>query len=202
MAFATRVETIPCTAPYLAADSTRVAQWRERLRQATERDDQDPSSRLGPLKIGLVWAGGTRPEQRDSHRVDRIRSIFLSRLAPLATVPGVVFVSLQKGPPAIQASTRPEGMLLIDWTQDLQDFADTAALVEALDLVITVDTAVAHLAGALGKPVWLLNRFAPCWRWLLEREDSPWYPTMRIFRQPRPGDWDSVIRSATEELKK
>lgn len=85
---------------------------------------------------------------------------------------------------------------------DCPDFLDTAALVEGLDLVITVDTAVAHLAGALGKPVWLLNRFASEWRWLLERSDSPWYPSMKIFRQPRPGDWESVIRQVAEELKK
>jgi ADP-heptose:LPS heptosyltransferase len=91
-------------------------------------------------------------------------------------------------------------MTLLDWTDELHDFADTAALVEALDLVISVDTSVAHLAGALGKSVWLLNRFDTCWRWLLEREDTPWYPTMRIFRQPIAGDWGSVIRRVAEEL--
>ena len=89
---------------------------------------------------------------------------------------------------------------MLDWTDELDDFSDTAALVEALDLVISVDTAVAHLAGALGKPVWLLNRLDTDWRWLLEREDSPWYPTMRIFRQPRFGDWTSVIGRVAEEL--
>ena len=121
--------------------------------------------------------------------MDRRRSLRLSQFAPLAEVPGVVFVSLQKGEPAAQAKTPPPGMRLIDWTTELKDFADTAALAECLDLVISVDTAVAHLAGALGKPVWVLNRFDTCWRWLVGREDSPWYPTMRLFRQPRFLDW-------------
>jgi hypothetical protein len=125
----------------------------------------------------------------------------LNQFAPLATVPGVVFVSLQKGPPAAQAKTPPTGMRLLDWTDELRDFSDTAALVECLDLVISVDTAVAHLAGALGKPVWLLNRFDTCWRWLTEREDSPWYPTMRLFRQPRFMDWEPVIASVREQLE-
>jgi ADP-heptose:LPS heptosyltransferase len=92
-------------------------------------------------------------------------------------------------------------MALRDHTGELNDFADTAALVENLDLVISVDTSTAHLAGAMGKPVWLLNRFDTCWRWFLEREDSPWYPTMRIFRQPHPGDWDSVIRAVASALR-
>ena len=92
-------------------------------------------------------------------------------------------------------------MRLLDWTEELQDFADTAALIEALDLVISVDTSVAHLAGALGKPVWMLNRFDTCWRWLLERSDSPWYPTMRLFRQPRMGDWTPVIAEVREQLQ-
>jgi hypothetical protein len=91
-------------------------------------------------------------------------------------------------------------MVLHDWTAELHDFADTAALIEALDLVISVDTAPAHLAGALGKPVWLLNRFDTCWRWMLRRDDSPWYPTMRLFRQQRPGDWDGVMRDVRAAL--
>jgi hypothetical protein len=125
----------------------------------------------------------------------------LSQFAPLAGVSGVVFVSLQKGKPAEQAQTPPERMTLLDWTDQLDDFADTAALVQALDLIICVDTSVAHLAGALGKPVWVLNRFDTCWRWLLERTDSPWYPTMRLFRQPTFGDWDTVIADVREQLQ-
>jgi len=125
----------------------------------------------------------------------------LAHLAPLAQATGVSFVSLQKGPPALEAKAPPPGMTLFDFTDDLHDFTDTAALVETLDLVISVDTAVAHLAGAMGKPVWLLNRFDTCWRWLLNRDDSPWYPTLRLFRQPTPGDWDSVVMDATSALQ-
>ncbi|EDY22437.1 TPR repeat-containing protein [Chthoniobacter flavus Ellin428] len=189
LAFGTRVETIPATIPYLRADPAGVRRWKERLEG-------------NALKVGLVWAGGMRPRQLNADRIDRRRSVLLGQLAPFAEVPGVVFVSLQKGPPAEQAKTPPVGMTLLDWSEELRDFAETAALVECLDLVITVDTAVAHLAGALGKPVWLLNRFDTCWRWLLGREDSPWYPTMRIFRQPKFGDWSSAIDQASAALAK
>jgi hypothetical protein len=113
----------------------------------------------------------------------------LATLGPLAEAPGVSFVSLQKGKSATQAAVPPPAMSLVDHTADLKDFADTAALIDNLDLVISVDTSVAHLAGGMGKPVWLLNRFDTCWRWLLDRDDSPWYPTLRQFRQPSPGDW-------------
>jgi hypothetical protein len=126
----------------------------------------------------------------------------LDQIRPLASVPGVAFVSLQKGLPVSQAQVPSEAMPLLDWTDELHDFADTAALIEALDLVIGVDTAGAHLAGALGKPVWVLNRFDSCWRWLQGRTDSPWYPTMRLFRQPRAGDWTSVIQCVARELQK
>jgi ADP-heptose:LPS heptosyltransferase len=108
---------------------------------------------------------------------------------------------LQKGDAAEQAKTPPDGMVLHDWTAELDDFADTAALVEALDLVISVDTSVVHLAGALGKPVWVLNRFDQCWRWLRDRTDSPWYASARLFRQPAPGDWSSVMRDVVAALR-
>ena len=124
----------------------------------------------------------------------------LSQFAPLARLPGVSFYSLQKGEQAGQARNPPTGLELIDWTEDLHDFADTAALIANLDLVISVDTAVAHLAGAMGRPVWLLLPFIPDWRWLLDREDSPWYPTMRLFRQKAAGQWDDVIARVTECL--
>jgi hypothetical protein len=114
-------------------------------------------------------------------------------------VHGVSFVSLQKGPPAAQVP--PSGLLLYDWTNELEDFADTAAFVDALDLVISVDTAVAHLAGALGKPLWLLNRFDTCWRWLEDRRDSPWYQSVRLFRQPAIGNWSAVINEVRHELQ-
>jgi ADP-heptose:LPS heptosyltransferase len=115
-------------------------------------------------------------------------------------VPGVRLVSLQKGDAAAEAKAPPSGMELIDRTEELKDFADTAALIANLDLVISVDTAVAHLAGAMGKPVWTLLPFVAEWRWLQEREDSPWYPSMRLFRQSSLGDWDSVITRATDAL--
>ena len=144
--------------PYLRADPTAVALWR---------------SRLAPLpgpKIGLVWAGS--PTFGAVNRADRRRSLPLAALAPLH---GATFISLQKGPAAAQAHHPPEGMALIDWTDELRDFADTAALIEALDLVISVDTAVAHLTGALGKPIWMLNRTDTDWRWGVSGETTPWY---------------------------
>ncbi len=122
--------------------------------------------------------------------------------APLACLKGVTFYSLQKGKTGKQAKNPPAGMKLIDYTDEIGDFSDTAALIENLDLVIAVDTSVAHLAGALGKPVWTLLPFVPDWRWFLDREDSPWYPTMRLFRQPSLGDWESVIHRITHQLHK
>jgi Flp pilus assembly protein TadD len=180
--FGTRVDNIPAAIPYLSADPDKAAAWRQRLAAA-----------LPGLRVGLVWAGSPRKEHPVARLVDRRRSMTLGHFAALADLPGVSFVSLQKGEPAMQTRSPPPGFELCDWTEDLEDFDDTAALIEALDLVISVDTAVAHLAGALGKPVWLLNRFDSCWRWLIERDDSPWYPTLRQFRQRRPGDWDEVI---------
>jgi len=182
LALGTDLATIPADVPYLAADAERTASWRARL----------PAT---PLKVGLVWAG--RPE----HKRDRWRSLDLAALSPLGAVPDVVFVSLQKGPAAEQARTPPPGLTLIDPTAELVDFVDTAALVAALDLVIAVDTSVAHLAGALGKPVWLLLPAMPDWRWLLGRADSPWYPTARLFRQPSRGDWPRVVQDVTAALR-
>ena len=188
LALGTTLETIPATVPYLAADAPRVAFWRQRL------------AALPGRPVGLVWAGAPRRHHPDAHAIDRRRSMRLEHLAPLAAVPGVSFVSLQKGDAAAQARLPGVGLQLHDFTTELNDFADTAALVAALDLVIAVDTAVAHLAGALGKPVWILNRFDAAWRWLLGREDSPWYPTARLFRQPAPGDWDGVVGEVRESL--
>ncbi len=183
-AFGTTLDTIPAGMPYLSADPALAANWQERLLG------------LDGLRIGLVWAGGRR--FKDDHR----RSIALKTLAPLGDVSGVSFVSLQKDEAAAQAADPPHGMMLHDFTTDLHDFEDTAALVVNLDLVISVDTAVAHLAGALGKPVWLLNRCDTDWRWLLNRDDSPWYPTLRQFRQSRPGDWNSAIWAARDALQR
>jgi tetratricopeptide (TPR) repeat protein len=189
LAFGTRLETIPNQIPYLAADQAAVVRWRSRL-----------AALPGP-RIGLLWAGAQGRDHPAAHAIDQRRSITLARYAPLARVSGASFVSLQTGEPAAQATAPPAGLSLSDWTDELTDFADTAALIVALDLVITVDTAVAHLAGALGKTVWVLTRFDACWRWLTGRDDSPWYPTARLWRQPKPGDWDSVVAAVAAALQ-
>jgi Flp pilus assembly protein TadD len=186
MAFGTTLETIPAPIPYLRADSERTARWRQRLGNFPGR------------KIGLVWAGSPFSKLPRAQAMDRRRSITLAHYAPLGTLPGLCLVSLQKGEAGGQP--KPGGMTLHDWTDELGDYADTADLVAALDLVISVDTSVVHLAGGLGKPVWVLNRFDQCWRWLQDRTDSPWYPTARLFRQPAPGDWSGVIRDVVAAL--
>lgn len=182
--FHTTLDTLPAHVPYIQADAALAQAWRKRI---------DPDA---ALKVGLIWGGWA------GNVVDRKRSIALTAFAPLGQVKGVQFYSLQKGEHAAQAEAPPAGMRIIDWTGDIHDFADTAALMTNLDLVISVDTAGAHLAGAMGKPVWLLNRFESEWRWLLDRKDSPWYPTMRIFRQARPGDWGTVIEAVRQALEK
>jgi len=189
--FSTDLGNIPQTVPYLHADAAGMAIWSGRL--SGFGSSIRPSS--PDLKVGLAWAG------HPAHKNDRRRSFKLASLAPLAEVSGMRFISLQKGDAAAEARTPPAGIKLVDVAEELKDFADTAALLANLDLVIAVDTAVVHLAGAMGKPVWTLLPFAPDWRWLLERSDSPWYPTMRLFRQPATGDWDSVMAEVREQLQ-
>lgn len=150
---------------------------------------------------GLVWAGRPTLFTPEGTNLDDRRSIPLSALAPLAQVPGVSLVSLQTGLASAQATAPRLGMKLHDWTAELHDFANTAALIASLDLVISVDTAVVHLAAALGKPTWFLNRHDTCWRWLMGRDDSPRYPTLRQFRQPVPGDWATPIMAAVKEVR-
>jgi len=181
--FGTTLETIPWSSPYVHADPGRAGSW-----------DLSGHAVASRLKVGLVWAG--RPQQWD----DRKRSISLDMLAPLARAAGVTFFSLQVGAAAAQSAAPPEGMRLIDLTAAIADFSDTAALVSRLDLVITIDTSVAHLAGAMRVPVWVLVAHAPDWRYHLGRDDQPWYPTMRLFRQERDGDWSGAIARAAEEL--
>jgi hypothetical protein len=147
------------------------------------------------VKVGLVWAG------TPIHLNDRARSMPLSTLAPLAAVEGVTFYSLQKGGPASQASSPPAGMKLVPMGEQLRDFADTAALLDVLDLLISVDTSVVHVAGALARPVWTLLAAGPDWRWMLGRDDSPWYPTIRLFRQREPGAWQPVIDRVAAALR-
>ena len=188
--FNTTLDSIPALVPYLRPPAGLADAWKKRLPAAAP-------------KVGLVWAGEVRPGMRAAHAVDRRRSIHARQLLPLLRVPGVTFVSLQLG-----ATTRPQIETLpaesrpLDPMDDVTDFADTAAIIEHLDLVIAVDTSTAHLAGALNRPVWVLSRFDQCWRWLTGRDDTPWYPSMRLFRQTRDGDWDSVIARVAEELKR
>ncbi|MDR3514920.1 MAG: tetratricopeptide repeat protein [Azospirillaceae bacterium] len=184
---------VPARIPYLFPDPVQVAAWSRRLAELAGAPGR------GIRTVGLVWAGDPRHRDIDAHPVDRRRSIDLAPLACLADVPGLTLVSLQKG--AAAAAARPPGLTLVDWMDEVTDFADTAALVAALDLVITVDTAVAHLAGALGRPVWILSRYDGCWRWLRDRDDTPWYPTARLFRQRSPGDWDEVLERVVAALR-
>ena len=182
--FGTTLETIPNDVPYLLADATLAQTWADRVQG-------EPSG----LKVGIAWAGN--PE----YVHDRQRTISPAALKPLAEVSNVRFYSLQKGPQLLGGqATAPIPM--VDWADDLKDFADTAALITNLDLVLACDTAVAHLAGAMGRTVWTLLPYSPDWRWMLGRSDSAWYPTMRLFRQPRPGEWASVIEEVKTELRK
>jgi Tfp pilus assembly protein PilF len=169
--------------PYLRAPDDLKAQWRSRVGDGPK------------LKVGIVWAGNP------SHRYDRERSLALQALAPLAGAKAR-FYSLQLGEAAKDAMHPPAGMTLIDLTQSITDFADTAALVEELELIIGVDTAVCHLAGAMGKPVWLLLPFSPDFRWQLHREETPLYPKMRLFRQATSGDWSAPIERISLELRR
>jgi tetratricopeptide (TPR) repeat protein len=190
LAFATRLDTIPAVVPYLAAPEDKIEAWRSRLGEH------------GRLRVGLVWAGNPRKQLPNANRIDVQRSMAFDRLAPLLEVKECEFYSLQKGDDAVrQLRDSALQQEVIDWTEDLHDFSDTAALIENLDLVISVDTSVAHLAGALGKPFWLLNRYNTCWRWLLDRDDSPWYPAARLFRQDAARDWDSVIGRVQAALR-
>jgi tetratricopeptide (TPR) repeat protein len=182
--FKTRLETVPAGIPYLRAPA-----------QGTQRRIRRVA-RIEGCRIGLVWGGN--PEHVNDHR----RSIDPDQLAPLLAVAGASFASLQYGARAADLRRlKRDNSGIADLASDFGDFADTAAAVDALDLVITVDTSVAHLAGALGKPVWVLLPWVTDWRWMLHREDSPWYPTMRLFRQQRGGDWSSVIAHVTRELE-
>lgn len=192
LAFGTTVETIPSRVPYLQADPVLVKSWGERLGSARG------------LRVGLTWRGGHRPQQPWNWLLNQRRNIALAALASLRH-PDIEWVSLCPDT-AAEAELRQAieqrwgGPELRSLAGELHDFADTAAVMMHLDLVLSVDTATVHLAGALGKPVWLLNRFETCWRWLLGREDSPWYPTMRIYRQARSGDWPAVIERVRTDL--
>ncbi|MGD0768694.1 MAG: tetratricopeptide repeat-containing glycosyltransferase family protein [Tepidisphaeraceae bacterium] len=208
----TTLGDIPQTVPYLSPEPALVEAWSRTLGAGD-----------GQLRVGLAWAGNPQFES------DRTRSLNLQQLAPLAaaaeakptateakptateakptateekpTVRGVRFYSLQKGAAGAQAKNPPAGLDLVDLGPKLNDFADTAAVMSLMDLIITTDTSVPHLAGALARPVWVMLQFVPDFRWLMDREDSPWYPSMRLFRQRSPGDWDSVIARVVNSLR-
>jgi Glycosyltransferase family 9 (heptosyltransferase) len=195
LAFGTRLETIPSRTPYLAAPEHKICAWRDRL------SEHEIGKRERP-RIGVVWAGHPRKGLPGANRIDRQRSLQFDQLAPILEVRDCEFYSLQKGDDA-QAQLRNGALShrITDWSADFDDFSDTAALIANLDLVIAVDTAVAHLAGALDKPFWLINRYNTCWRWLLDRDDSPWYPSARLFRQDETRDWYPVIARIASALQ-
>jgi hypothetical protein len=172
----TTLADIPSAPSYLSADPQAAAMWGRRL---------EAVGKPGP-RIGLLWAGNPRADLPMMSAPERLKALF--------DVPGLHFVSLQKDGP------RCDGPLT-DFMAEMTDFADTAALIANLDLVVSVDSAVLHVASALGKPVWMLNRFDSCWRWFTGRRDSPWYPRLRIYRQPKAWDWDPVVAHVAHDLR-
>jgi len=191
-AFQTTLETIPSSVPYISTDPEKTEYWAKKLGNKNK------------MRIGLVWSGGFRPDQPEVWATNNRRNLPLEKLVAFKDI-DAEFYSLQKGDPAESELVEVlkngwEGPQIINHANELKDFTDTAALIENLDLIIAVDTSTAHLAAALGKPTWILNRFDTCWRWLQEREDSPWYKSVRLFRQKQQGDWDEVLRYIKQEL--
>jgi len=181
-AYGTRLDTIPAQPAYLQTPAKYAEKWRDAVPQH------------GSLRVGIVVSGNPR------YRDDAIRSIGLAKMAPVLAVPGVEWVWLQPETPPADLETLAEYPEIKQLGASFGDFADTAAVLDQLDLIITVDTSVAHLAGALGRPVWILLPYLPDWRWMLDRNDSPWYPTARLFRQHRPGDWGEVVLDVAQAL--
>jgi hypothetical protein len=181
----TRLTSIPPAAPRWAPPPEKAAAWRERL-----------GARVPPglKRIAIAWAG------RPTHNNDRNRSITLDMLAPLGDVPGIALLAVQKGTAAAQAATWEGKAPLISLDAEIEDFDDTAAILAACDLLVCVDTSLGHLAGALGLPAWIMLPYAPDWRWLMTRPDSPWYPTLRLWRQPAPRAWAPLIAAVASEL--
>jgi Flp pilus assembly protein TadD len=182
----TTLASIPADmVPYLRADPVRVATWGARLAALVP---------AGYRRIAIAWAG------RPSHHNDRNRSTALAAFAPLAVLPKIALFSLQKGPQQSQIGSYWGRAPLVNLGAEIRDFADTMAILANLDLVVSVDTSIVHLAGAMGRPVWVMLPYAPDWRWLLGRNDSPWYPSLRLFRQGRDRSYDPVIRAIVAEL--
>jgi len=179
--FGTTLENLPAGVPYLYSGTFKTAQWRERFANSG-------------LRVGVCWAGNLENIPL------RHRACQLAQLAPVLHQPGVHLYGLQKGPSAADIDKLQPALQFQNFGNKFEDFTDTAAMIANLDLVITIDTAVAHLAGAMGKPVWMMLSFPPDFRWLLEREDCPWYPSMRIIRQRRPNDWEHVFARVRDDL--
>ena len=192
--FGTELNTIPYAESYLRCEEQKSQAWKAKLSNSSN------------LRVGLVWSGGFRADQPDAWPINERRNIPLSKIAKLQEISGVDFFSLQKGDPA-ESELRLEKTKywpadnLFNYVDDLRDFSDTAALINNLDLIISVDTSTAHLAAAMGKKVWLLNRYDSCWRWMNGQEDSPWYPSLKIYNQVYPGSWDEVITRVCSDLK-
>lgn len=182
MAIGLRMADLPGRVGYLSADAARVEKWRKRL------------AGLPRPWVALAWAG------RPTHSNDANRSLALADMAPLA-VPGITYLAIQKGPAAAQAATAPPGMNIVPLDAEIADFEDTAAILSLADLLVSVDSSPVHLAGALNRPAWVLLPFLPDWRWLLQRSDSPWYPSLQLFRQPAPGDWKPVMHDVGQALE-
>ncbi|MBU1343729.1 MAG: tetratricopeptide repeat-containing glycosyltransferase family protein, partial [Proteobacteria bacterium] len=180
--FNTTLKTVPADIPYLTADQNLAQIWKKRIKKNSS------------FKIGIVWAG------HPGHTNDGTRSTYLSLFSVLKQVKGIALFSLQIEKYEKWTDINPRKIIDQDLGEQISDFADTAAIIENLDLVISVDTAIVHLAGALGKQVWTLLPFSPDWRWMIDQEDSPWYPTMKLFRQPAPGDWKSVFKKVKKHL--
>ncbi len=183
--FGATLDNIPADVPYIHADPAKAEHWWQRFAG-------------DGFKVGLVWGG--RPTGPNEVLSLQHRSCRLEHLAPLVDVPGVALYGLQKGPAAAQAGQLPRRIMISNHGEHFEDFSDTAAAIENMDLVISIDTSVAHLAGAMGKPVWVLLKTDADWRWLLDRDDNPWYPTMRLFRQTKVGDWADVLCRVADEL--
>jgi hypothetical protein len=182
----TRLSTIPTPVPYLRADQARARYWHRRLAGLLTPDY---------LRVGLIWAGNT------AHTDDTSRSTSLASFEPLGSVPGVALVALQKGPSQAQAAGYYGRAPLVSLGPEIRNFDDTMAVLEAIDVLVSVDTGVVHLAGAMGRPTWVLLPYAPDWRWLIGRSDSPWYPSIRLFRQPTPNAWAPAVEQIVASLR-
>jgi len=182
LAFKTTLQSIPNQTPYLSAPTDALIKWKAIVPRGAK------------LKVGIVWKGNP------THENDANRSVPFALLEPLLDLNHVDFVNLQMGLSITESDAFQNRSNCVDPTSDILDYADTAALIAQLDLVISADTSVAHLAGALGKPVWILLPFSPDWRWMLDRKDSPWYPSAQLFRQPKPQAWTPVISALTASL--